>query len=111
MPLVAGIDFGGGAVKACVVDVEGGEVLAVAEEPTEVGYPASGRAEFDPDRWWQAAASAMRAAVTRAGRLGEEYSAVSVTSLRQGYVLLDASQEIGRGCSTPTGAAPTTSSE
>ena len=39
MPLVAGLDFGGGAVKACVADAERGEVLAVAQEPTETRHP------------------------------------------------------------------------
>jgi xylulokinase len=97
MPLVAGLDFGGGGVKACVADVDGGEVLAVVEEPTRTDHPAPGRAEFDPHAWWQAAAAAMRAAVARAGRSPREYRAVSVTSLRQGYVLLDARREMGPG--------------
>ena len=50
MPLVAGLDFGGGAVKACVADIDSAEVLAVAQEPTETSFPAPGRAEFDPGR-------------------------------------------------------------
>ena len=57
MPLVAGLDFGGGAVKACVADVDRAEVLAVAQEPTETSFPAPGRAEFDPHAWWRAAAT------------------------------------------------------
>ena len=97
MPLVAGLDFGGGAVKACVADVDRAEVLAVAQEPTETSFPAPGRAEFDPDAWWRAATVAMRAAVSQAARPPDDYGAVSVTSLRQGYVLLDDDGELGAG--------------
>jgi sugar (pentulose or hexulose) kinase len=39
----------------------------------------------------------MRAAVARAGRPADAYKAVSVTSLRQGYVLLDQDREVGPG--------------
>lgn len=97
MSLVAGLDFGGGAVKACVADIASGAVLAVTQQATETQHPAPGRAEFDPGSWWRAAAAAMRAAVSGAGRPGSDYAAVTATSLRQGYVLLDADAELGPG--------------
>jgi xylulokinase len=97
MPLVAGLDFGGGAVKACVADVERGEVVALVEEPTQTRHPAVGRAEFDPAEWWHAAATAMRAAVRKAARPADDYAAVSATSLRQGYVLVAGDREVGPG--------------
>jgi xylulokinase len=97
MPLVAGLDFGGGAVKACVTDVESGGLVALVDEPTETRHPAAGRAEFDPGEWWQAAATAMRAAVRQAARPAGDYAAVSVTSLRQGYVLVAGDRELGPG--------------
>jgi sugar (pentulose or hexulose) kinase len=97
MSLVAGLDFGGGAVKACVADVATGVVLSVAQQATVTSHPAPGRAEFEPDAWWAAASAAMREAVAAAGRPAAEYAAVTVTSLRQGYVLLDEEAEIGCG--------------
>ncbi len=97
MPVVAGLDFGGGAVKACVADVDTGVVLSVAQQATQTSHPAPGRAEFEPDSWWVAASAAMREAVAAAGRPAFDYSAVTVTSLRQGYVLLDEEVEIGSG--------------
>ena len=97
MRLVAGLDFGGGAVKACVADVETGALVAQAQQATPTLRPGPGRTEFDPTAWWSAAATAMRAAVGEAARPGADYVAVSATSLRQGYVLLDADAEIGRG--------------
>jgi len=97
MSLVAGLDFGGGAVKACVADVATGDVLAVTEQPSETLHPAPGRAEFEPEVWWRAATAAMRAAVTSVGRPPSDYAVITATSLRQGYVLLDAAAEIGPG--------------
>lgn len=97
MPLVAGLDFGGGAVKACVAEVTGGAVLSVAVRATETLHPAPGRAEFEPGDWWAAAAAAMREAVDAAARPSADYAAISATSIRQGYVLLDKEAEIGRG--------------
>lgn len=97
MSLVAGLDFGGSAVKASVADVETGTLLGLAERAMETVQPAPGRAEFDPATWWRAACAAMRDAVERAARPGSEFTAISVTSLRQGYVLLDDHEEIGPG--------------
>jgi sugar (pentulose or hexulose) kinase len=97
MSLVAGLDFGGGAVKACVAEVESGEVLAIAQQATGTLHPAPGRAEFEPRAWWDAARTAMREAVATTGRPAADYAAITATSLRQGYVLLDADSEIGPG--------------
>jgi len=97
MSVVAGLDFGGGAVKACVADVDTGVVLGSAEQATETSHPAPGRAEFEPTAWWAAASAAMREAVAAADRPAADYAAVTVTSLRQGYVLLDEEAEIGCG--------------
>jgi sugar (pentulose or hexulose) kinase len=97
MPLVAGLDFGGGAVKACVADVERGEVLGSAAAPTATTHPAPGRVEFEPDAWWAAAATAMRGALGDLKRPLDELVAITATSLRQGYVLLDGSRELGPG--------------
>ena len=47
------------------------------------------RAEFEPRRWWEAILAAMAEAVAMAGRRVEDYLGVTVTSLRQGFVLLD----------------------
>ena len=42
MPLVAGLDFGGGAVKACVADVATGEVVAMSRRTTPASRPGTG---------------------------------------------------------------------
>ena len=96
MPLVAGLDFGGGAVKACVAEIGTGEVVALARR-TAPAILARGKAEFEPQTWWSMAAEAMREAVGLAGHPASAYAAVTATSLRQGYVLLDADAEVGPG--------------
>jgi len=97
MAVVAGLDFGGGAVKASVADVESGELRGLAVEVTDTMRPAPGRAEFDADTWWQAGRRAMRAAVSQAAVPATEYVAVSATSLRQGYVLVGGDAVLGPG--------------
>ena len=97
MSLVAGLDFGGGAVKACVARVSDGEVIAIAARSTETSHPAPGRAEFEPAAWWSAARAAMREAVEIAARPADDYIAVTATSLRQGYVQIDDQGELGPG--------------
>ncbi|MFV2065074.1 MAG: FGGY family carbohydrate kinase, partial [Chloroflexota bacterium] len=97
MALVAGLDFGGGAVKASVADVETGALRALATEATTTMRPAPGRAEFDAEAWWQAGRRAMRAAVARAALPSTEYVAISATSLRQGYVLVEGDAVLGSG--------------
>lgn len=97
MSLVAGLDFGGSAVKACVADIDSGVVLSVARRATEMLHPAPGRAEFEPNAWWGAATEAMREAVQVSGRPAAEIAAITASSLRQGYVLLGDEGEIGYG--------------
>lgn len=97
MRLVAGLDFGGGAVKACVADIGTGSVLAIGSRPTKVLHPGPARAEFAPDVWWAAASEAMQDAVATAGRPVSEYAAVTATSLRQGYLLLDSVAVLDHG--------------
>ena len=84
---VAGLDVGGSAVKAWVQDVDG-RLLASAVVPTTTLRPAPHRAEFDPTAWESACRSALGAAVRDAGP--GDYAGITVSSLRQGFVLLGA---------------------
>lgn len=95
MLAVAGIDVGGSSVKAWVQEV-GGLLLASVTVPTTTLRPAEHRAEFDPAGWEKACRQALSAAVEQAGPV--DYLGVTVSSLRQGFVLLDAAgQVLGRG--------------
>ncbi len=89
MSAVAGLDVGGSSVKAWVVD--GGEVVAEVAVATPTSRPAPDRAEFDPRTWEQAARAALRQVVDRAGP--RNWAGITASSLRQGFVLLDADGE------------------
>jgi len=102
--LVAGLDAGGSLLKAWVAEV-GGRVLAQVSVPTPTLRPAPDRAEFDPATWEAAARDALAQVVTQ---VPGTYVGVTACSLRQGFVLLDASgRPLGNGVlnSDRTGAA------
>ncbi|MBW3574484.1 MAG: FGGY-family carbohydrate kinase [Actinobacteria bacterium] len=95
-PLAAGLDMGGSAVKAWVAEV-GGTVVAEAVEPVTTSRPRRHTAELDPGAWWAAARRSLRAAVALADRRPADYVGVTASSLRQGFVLTDGSDELGPG--------------
>lgn len=93
MLLVAGLDVGGSSVKAWVQQV-GGRLIASVTVPT-VTHREGFRAELDPADWEAAARSALTQAVSG---LPGEWLGLTVSSLRQGFVLLDGDgASLGRG--------------
>lgn len=91
--LVAGLDVGGSSVKAWVQEV-GGALRASVTVPTTT-LRSGDRAEFDPAAW----ESACRTALSRAVEgLTGPWLGLTVSSLRQGFVLLDGSgSPVGQG--------------
>ncbi|HIQ04385.1 MAG TPA: hypothetical protein EYH31_01670 [Anaerolineae bacterium] len=87
--LVLTIDVGTGSSRACVFSARENRGLAVAAHENPVSHPMPHRAEFDPVRWWQAILRAIAEVVDKIGRPGGDYLGITVTSLRQGFVLLD----------------------
>jgi autoinducer 2 (AI-2) kinase len=87
MPSLLVVDLGGTAMRATVVDGDGGNVLARAARTVEqvVDAPPLGRS-YDPQRLWEAACAAIREALHRAG--GEPPAAVAATGQRIGCVAL-----------------------
>ncbi len=97
MALVAGLDYGGSSLKAWVADLETGAVLSAVTAPSDTARPRPYAAEFSPADWWAATGVAMRGAVEAAGRPPGAYAGVTVTSLRQGFVLVGGGTELGPG--------------
>ena len=87
--LVLTIDVGTGSARACVFSIAQNRPLATAGRSSQVSHPGPHRAEFDPGCWWESIVGAMAEAVSMAGRPAEAYLGITVTSLRQGFVLLD----------------------
>lgn len=91
--LVLTIDVGTGSSRACVYAISDNRALAVAARGCPIDHPAPERAEWRPEAWWRAIVAAMAEAVAQAGRPASDYLGITVTSLRQGFVLLDADNE------------------
>ncbi len=94
LPLAAGLDLGGSAVKAWVAEI-GGPVVAEATEAVTPQRPHPHTAELDPQRWWRTCRRALREAVARAGRPPGDFAGITASSLRQGFVLTDGVTELG----------------
>lgn len=87
--LVLTIDAGTGSCRACVYDVTQNRVLATAARNCAIDHPAPDMAEWQPEAWWKAIVETMAQAVSQAQRPPSNYAGITVTSLRQGFVLLD----------------------
>ena len=95
MGLVLGIDVSTTATKAVLVDPAGG-VRGVASSEYAVAMPHPLWSEQDPALWWDAAQSAIRAALADAGAAGTDVEAVGLTGQMHGAVLLDAAGTVLR---------------
>ncbi len=84
---VLALDGGGSSVKASVVALADGQVVALSRTPYRVSHPAPDRAEFDPGSWWAAIVESARAAVAAAP--GARVNAVVCTGMRIPFVLVD----------------------
>lgn len=85
--LFLGIDVGTSGLKALLVDRDGNvRGRGLAEYPLHIPQPLW--AEQDPDDWWAATATAVRAAVQQVGGVGA-IRAVGLTGQMHGSVFLD----------------------
>ncbi len=91
MQLVAGLDVGGSAVKAWVADLDGRMHASVSRDLPSV-RPAAHRVELDPVVWEGACRAALADAVAAAP--AGDWLGVTVSTLRQGFVLLDGAGEV-----------------
>ena len=86
MLLAAGLDVGGSSVKAWVADSDGA-VHAEVVRTLAVARPAPDRVEMDPAAWEAVCREALRDVVAAAPH--GNWLGVTVSTLRQGFVLLD----------------------
>lgn len=92
--LCLGIDSGTKSTRALVLDVESGEVLAIAQENYDFlpGLPA-GYAEQDPQAWIDAAQQVVADCLGKIGERRAEIHAIGVSAQQHGLVALDAANE------------------
>ncbi|MEO7166164.1 MAG: xylulokinase [Chthoniobacterales bacterium] len=92
--LCLGIDSGTKSTKALVLDIESGEVLALAQSNygTIEGLPP-GHMEQDPATWIDAAEATVEECLEKIGKRCSEIKAVGVSGQQHGLVALDESNE------------------
>jgi xylulokinase len=94
-----GYDVGSSFVKAAIVDVERGTVVASASYPeTEmtIHSKVAGWAEQDPATWWSAVVGATRLAASRASISLQDVRAIGISYQMHGLVLVDRDGEVLR---------------
>ena len=85
------LDFGTGAGRCSLVEIAGKEHIAAHRE-WFFDAPADaqpGGFSFDPDKFWRILGETAREAMARGGVKPAQIIAVSATSIREGFVLLD----------------------
>ncbi|MET9674578.1 FGGY family carbohydrate kinase [Streptomyces sp. NPDC006482] len=87
--VVIGVDSSTQSTKAAVVDAETGELLAVGRAPHAVTGTGGAR-ESDPEEWWTALGTAVRAAVRSAGVPAASVTGIAVAGQQHGLVTLGA---------------------
>lgn len=88
MKALLGIDFGGGASKATLIDTDG-RILAesTAEYPTL--YPVAGACEQQPSDWWEALCDNVAAVLQKSGLSAADILCVALDSATHTAVLCD----------------------
>lgn len=103
--VVIGVDSSTQSTKAVAVDAETGELLAVGRAPHTVTGTGGAR-ESDPEEWWTALVTAVRAAVRDAGVPAGSVTGIAVAGQQHGLVTLGADEYglCARRCSGTTRA-------
>lgn len=88
MKYVLGIDFGGGASKATLLD-ENGEVAATETIEYPTRYPSVGRAEQNPSDWYDATCRDIAGILKKTGVNPRDIAALSLDAATHTAVLTD----------------------
>lgn len=91
--LVLTVDVGTGSIRSCIYNTVQHSVVAVSSRSCPVGHPGPFLAEWQPQRWEPIVLATMADAVRQAQQPASAYLGITVTSLRQGFVLLDENRQ------------------
>ena len=93
-PLLVGLDFGTGRIRATAVDLRG-QSLAEAALPTPTRFPRPGWAEHDPDETWRTVCDVLRS-LTQSLSKSHSITGLAVASVGEAGVLIAPSgRELG----------------
>ena len=94
-----GFDVGSSSVKASLVDVETGEIVAskfYPEREAPIKAVKAGWAEQEPQMWWDNAKLSLRDIMSATGAKGEDILAIGISYQMHGLVCVDKSQKVLR---------------
>jgi xylulokinase len=94
-----GYDVGSSSVKASVIDVSTGTVVASGQSPTEemAMYAVQpGWAEQDPAAWWDHAVKSLQMALNKGGISSRDIHAIGISYQMHGLVCVDKDQKVLR---------------
>jgi xylulokinase len=96
MPYMMGIDVGTTGTRAVVVRPDGHVVSAATADHQPMAMPKPGWAEQDPEDWWRATISAVRASLQQSRLRGADITAVGLSGQMHGVALLDKANTVLR---------------
>lgn len=94
--VVAGLDIGGSSIKAWVANSDG-HLISQVSATTPVRDSHDGQFDFDPPELWSLLCQTLSRALVQAGSSHGKIAGVTVSSLRQGFVLIGDDGELGNG--------------
>ncbi len=92
MKYLLGIDFGGGASKATLID-ENGTILAQSDAEYPTHYPCAGACEQKPEEWWSALCENVSVLLQTSGVDAAQIACIAIDSATHTAVLCDAAFE------------------
>jgi xylulokinase len=87
-----GIDIGSSSVKAAIVQIDTGKMVAICQSPREemiISSPQAGWAEQDPEMWWTYAKESFRMVIKKAGIDAKAIQAIGISYQMHGLVCVD----------------------
>jgi xylulokinase len=90
-----GIDIGTSGTKTLAIDATGA-ILASASAEYPCDYPRPGWSEQNPELWWEATKTTIRAVLTKAGLKPGDVAGVGLSGQMHGSVFLDANGKVIR---------------
>ncbi|MBO5615141.1 MAG: carbohydrate kinase [Prevotella sp.] len=94
-----GFDVGSSSVKASLVDVDNGQMVATAfypEKEAPIKAVKAGWAEQDPEMWWTNAKLALSKIMAEADAKGSDIKAIGISYQMHGLVCVDKQQKVLR---------------
>lgn len=94
-----GYDIGSSSVKACLVEVNTGKIVAsdfYPKEEMEITAVKAGWAEQAPEEWWKNLKLAHESIIKQSGVKAEDIKAIGITWQMHGLVLVDKNQQVLR---------------